>query len=463
MKIKISKEVKSQIKESIIQSTSHGFPRIVASQNIPMRIFWILFTIASTGFCAYLIADNIMSYYNYEVSTKVRQKFSLNQVFPSITICNVNFFTSEYSGEFINDALDEKDAETDIEYDLWFIQQKSLTLNLTEIKKLGDSLDKFIIDAANELTVVDITDEIFSYFFHQTYGNCYTYNPFRYENGTIRQPKIIRKNGYMNAFYVRLNTTISKGISIPIRTLGAVVFIHEFGSSPYSVEGQTIAPGFETNIALHRTSTTLIPKPYSDCDKDTDNPDKYSSELFKDIHNLSFNYSQNACFDLCFHREMLKECSCYINGYSTFTEGRACLKEDEMNCVIDLYYDLLENNYFDNLCKPLCPLECYSVKYSKSVTFSKKFYDSLGTADVNIYFEDFSYTEIEENIVLTEIGLVSNIGGIAGLFLGVSFLSFIEIVAVFIEVFYYYLKKKIRTKNPKSKNIDNQELTSTKI
>ncbi|CAF0716894.1 unnamed protein product [Brachionus calyciflorus] len=459
MKLKIPKEVKEQIKESIIQSTSHGFPRIVASQNIPLRIFWILFTIASTGFCAYLIADNIISFYKYEVSTKVRQKFSLKATFPSVTICNLNFFTTENSAQFINDVLSKKNNETDIKDDTEFIIQKSLTLDSNEKKKLGDSLNKLIIDTSIELTILDISDDLFSYFFHPWYGNCYTFNPYRYENGTIREAKTILKTGYMNSLYFSLNTSISEEIPFPVRVQGAIVFIHEYGSSPFSVDSLTVSPGFETNIALHRTLTTLTPKPYSDCDKDTDDKDKYPSDLFKSIHDLRFNYSQKACFDLCFHREMIKKCSCFFYLFTPFTEGKACLKQEEIDCVTDLYFDLMEKNYIDTLCKPLCPLECYSLKYSKSVTFSKLYSSSQDSTVINIYFEDFSYTEIEENQVMTEVGLVSNIGGIAGLFLGVSFLSFVEIAAVCIEVSYYYLKKKFRLKRQKSDNIQ-QEFTS---
>ncbi|CAF1024353.1 unnamed protein product [Brachionus calyciflorus] len=454
MKLKIPKELKDQIKESIIQSTSHGIPRIVASDNMLLRIVWILFTIISTGFCAYLIADNIISFYKYEVATKVRQKFELKPKFPSVTICNVNFFTTEYSVDYMNDTFRKKDDSIDISDNTEFIIQKSLTLSSNEIKKLGDSLNKLIIDGSIELVVMSISDQVFNYFFHPWYGNCYTYNPFRNGDGTIRNPKTILKVGYINSFYLKLNTSIAEEIPIPIRSQGAIIFIHEFGSSPFSVDSLTVAPGFETNIALQRTLTTMTPKPYSECDKDTDNRDKYQSDLYKSIHDMSFNYSQKACFDLCFHREMIKNCSCYFYLLTPFTEGKACLKQEEIDCTSDLYFDLMGKNYIDNICKPLCPLECYSVKYSKSISFSRLNQDSKDIAEINIYFEDFSYTEIEENQIMTEVGLVSNIGGIAGLFLGVSFLTFVEIVAICLDVFYYYMKQRKISKRQQSKKIE---------
>ena len=54
---------------------------------------------------------------------------------------------------------------------------------------------------------------------------------------------------------------------------------------------------------------------------------------------------------------------------------------------------------------------------------------------LNIYFEQLSYTEISQNAKTELVDLVSNIGGLLGLFIGTSFLSFVEIIEIFIEVF----------------------------
>ena len=70
--------------------------------------------------------------------------------------------------------------------------------------------------------------------------------------------------------------------------------------------------------------------------------------------------------------------------------------------------------------------------------------NDLDVSDVTVFLEDYVVTEIEEAAVMDIAFLLSNIGGIAGLFLGVSFLSFIEILACLAEIiFILFAKEKI--------------------
>jgi hypothetical protein len=52
-------------------------------------------------------------------------------------------------------------------------------------------------------------------------------------------------------------------------------------------------------------------------------------------------------------------------------------------------------------------------------------------------------TEIEESPVMDAMTLISNIGGLAGLFLGISFPIFVEIISTLIEIFEILLRKKL--------------------
>lgn len=53
---------------------------------------------------------------------------------------------------------------------------------------------------------------------------------------------------------------------------------------------------------------------------------------------------------------------------------------------------------------------------------------------VKIFYEDLSYTYIEETPVWTELTLISSFGGQLGLFVGISLLSFVEIFELIIKV-----------------------------
>jgi hypothetical protein len=64
----------------------------------------------------------------------------------------------------------------------------------------------------------------------------------------------------------------------------------------------------------------------------------------------------------------------------------------------------------------------------------------------NIYYEDLSYVEYRQSPKTRLADLISNIGGIVGVFIGASFLSFVEIVECAIEVVLILKSAKKHTK-----------------
>ncbi len=60
---------------------------------------------------------------------------------------------------------------------------------------------------------------------------------------------------------------------------------------------------------------------------------------------------------------------------------------------------------------------------------------------VNIYFNDISYTKITQVPIVNGVGLLSNIGGVFGLFLGASLLTFMEIFEFLFKVINIILSK----------------------
>ena len=53
-----------------------------------------------------------------------------------------------------------------------------------------------------------------------------------------------------------------------------------------------------------------------------------------------------------------------------------------------------------------------------------------------VYYKDLKYTLIKQEPKTETFDFISNIGGILGLFLGISFLSLIEALEIFIEIIY---------------------------
>lgn len=118
-------------------------------------------------------------------------------------------------------------------------------------------------------------------------------------------------------------------------------------------------------------------------------------------------------------------------------------------------YQAFFNGNLNELCSNQCPPECDSVFYIPSVSASQypsKVYGSyllknpkiiskfknrtnLTLQDLkdnmiylSVFYQELNYRTFYEVSKMEIIDLVSNVGGTLGLFLGMSFLSFIEIV-----------------------------------
>ena len=118
-----------------------------------------------------------------------------------------------------------------------------------------------------------------------------------------------------------------------------------------------------------------------------------------------------------------------------------------------------------SMCSDDCPLECQRVIYNQYTSFaqypseiyanslmanrriqsfyarnlSQLTYDSLkrNMLQMFVYYGDLGYEEYNEVGTMTWVDLISNIGGTLGLFLGMSFLSFVELLDVVLQIVFY--------------------------
>ena len=84
-----------------------------------------------------------------------------------------------------------------------------------------------------------------------------------------------------------------------------------------------------------------------------------------------------------------------------------------------------------------CPEECDSIQYDISHSFTKL--STQNEIDKNfvsfaIYYENLQYTTIDQMAQMNVFDLISNIGGNLGLFIGISFLSFAELIELLVEI-----------------------------
>ena len=87
---------------------------------------------------------------------------------------------------------------------------------------------------------------------------------------------------------------------------------------------------------------------------------------------------------------------------------------------------------FSDECSYECPVECDSTKFDYS---SGQLGASGNTFNFRFYYSHLSYMELSQIPKMTDFDLVSAVGGSLGLFLGFQFLSLIEILQYFFDLF----------------------------
>ncbi|CAF1003954.1 unnamed protein product [Brachionus calyciflorus] len=463
----MSDNFKSIITEILASSTSHGIPNIIRSTKLSIRLMWIGFTLISTGLCAYLIAKNLFGYLDFETTTKIRVLTEFVSDAPTITICNNLFFTSPKSIELLNETKNLTISYTyPLDYDKYFILKDLVFKNpslKSDIYNYGDTFEKLILTC--ELSSFSCIDKsLWSFYFHNTYGNCYQVNT----NSSIK----VTQAGRLHGINLILNVSVPDELDSLNPVRGAVVFIHNKTESPTQADGIYAAVGMETNIAVSRTFHKQMPKPYSNCDGNTDDPLSFDSKFYKLIHANKLKYNQKLCTDFCLQDLIVDKCGCYYTSLSYYGNNesiKACLDDIQYECVSYFQSEFLTNlDLLKEFCLPLCPLECegmfFEITYSTADFMNdnwnailNRYYNFSGREKRNfkkelvslkMYYKSLSYTEISEKESIDIAGLLSNIGGIAGLFLGVSVLSFVELIEILLETIRFYA-----TKRPKKNKI----------
>jgi len=191
--------IKEELKEAGMTTTGHVIMLIIRSQYLPMKIIFLLAWLAGFGITLYLITNNILDYYKYDVTTQTRVIREQPMILPKVTICNRDRFATNDSilflanfirndGSFtakINKAT-TAGATTDLALVNWFIsnsvdfESKALyaayLADNTTRMSLGYDKDTFIRTCHFNYQVCEAYDHLFEQTYDIKYGNCFTFN-----------------------------------------------------------------------------------------------------------------------------------------------------------------------------------------------------------------------------------------------------------------------------------------------
>ncbi|XP_075877739.1 acid-sensing ion channel 1C isoform X4 [Nelusetta ayraudi] len=471
-KSELRKTTWKEITVSFITRTKiHGLKFIFSpNKNKLQRVTWIMAFFVCIGLLCTWSWNRIMYMMSYPAITKIYMVWAHNMSFPAVTFCNKNVFRVS---TLTRDDLYHSGYWMDLMYPNHTLMEKSVSIirdsrkpglfslldfsnysplpdyqvNTTEmLGRLGHQLEDMLLGCRYRGETC--TPKNFSTIYTR-YGKCYTFNSgldgnpllTTLKGGTGNGLEImldIQQDEYLPVWGETDETSYEAGIKVQIHSQDEPPFIDQLGFG--------VAPGFQTFVSCQQQLLQYLPPPWGDC-KST----PIDSEYFS-------TYSISACRIDCETRYLLENCNCrmvHMPGTST-----VCTPEQYKDCADPALDFLVEKD--NDYC--VCQTPCNMTRYGKELSMvkipskasakylAKKFnkteqYIGENILVLDIFFEALNYEKIEQKKAYEIAGLLGDIGGQMGLFIGASVLTILEIFDYLYEVFKdkvlgYFIRKK---------------------
>jgi len=434
---------KALVQEILYNSLGQAIIKIIYTRNLVLRLFLLISVLISSCFAAYFVIHAFIDYFTYGVSTMTRTIFETPTLFPKVTFCNRNQFTTEFAYNLIQMNITNGN-----------------NLSTDDKQKLSHDLSDILIECSFNYKQCNASDFVWS--FHRIYGNCFTFNTGFDSNRKKIDLKKTTIGGldygliltlYVNHYEKLMNYVNESGLMIRI------------GNSSYSTYyanyGIFLSPGMSSYINVDREFKFMLPKPYSNCDIDSNSPNyRHDSFLYDLIDKSDYQYTQQLCFVQCCQHYIIKKYNCSFYFFLSWFNVSAC----ESHIDISIYSNHPFDSYFiSKNCASLCPLECNQTLYKTLITtnqlngndvyvmkiknnsklasdFINKTIDSKNARKsfvrVSVFYQSLSYTLSNESPQMDGVALLGSIGGNSSLFLGVSLFSLCEIIELIMELMF---------------------------
>ena len=82
------------IKSTVESSSIHAIPNIVRTKYISLKAIWFFCFLVSSAGCVYFMVQSVLDYLTWPVVTNIDVNHVQELIFPIVTICNLNQFSS---------------------------------------------------------------------------------------------------------------------------------------------------------------------------------------------------------------------------------------------------------------------------------------------------------------------------------------------------------------------------------
>ncbi|XP_078581260.1 degenerin-like protein unc-105 [Branchiostoma floridae x Branchiostoma japonicum] len=344
------------------------------------------------------------------------------------TVANEN----DWKGFIQNSQTDDFSDITDIS-----------TASKHEVEDLGHQKKDLILQCTFDKKKCSLDD--FKVSQNSKYGNCFTFN--HDQDNVLETTKI----GAGYGLKLTLNVESNEYIGIFGQDPGVKITVHTPGSTPLpEVNALSAEPGKSTFIGLKRRVVNRQPHPYGNCSLSTE-----TSPLYGGI------YTYETCKRSCLQKALIEECGCSDELLAINTTICSTLNEAQECCRQKVRKEH-ENNQLVCPCSQPCHEESYDVWVSSSSWPSEAYtayvLEKIHTRSrsknlptnqtsiqknlvrLHLYYQDLNYQEIMDIPSFTKEGLFSSLGGLLGLYIGLSVITVCEFCNLIVDMVKVFIK-----------------------
>ena len=392
----------SQLLVDLLESSSlPGLPILLKSKHIAVKIVWLLFGLLLSGLSIFYTIKSIQTFYDYEVVTNIDVISEPSSKFPAISFCMMSN-SSDLSDVIFACYFEETDC------------------NYTDF-------EMYEFPASNYI--------------------CYRFNTGK--NAINQSTKIMNslQNGVYSSLTVVFNTKKLKYLGWYKSKIKAYVNIF-LPIRPFFTDNENILVEGGNSIKIEREYVKKLSEPYNHCVKEETSD--FVSKFFQYFIRNNKTYTQRDCLDLRIDERINQACNC-SDSFGEFSESFT----NAFSCISKIAYDFKLNKSLSLLeCYEKCPQECDFMYYKTDVSYlgpinaenPRNIQESIKQTliSVHAYYPRLEYTLINQIAKMNEFDLVSTVGGILGLFIGLSFFTLVEIIEIAFEFFGNYLNRKLK-------------------